>query len=267
MAKNNNLTDFLTSMANYIRGKFPNSFAGTPLDPQGFESAIDWGVNQAIENERANAIEYEYSRFWDSFQFNGTRRNYYYAFTNMDLNKRGWNNETLRPKHDLILTSAELMFRGCGYEGSLTELLNIQGITIDTSGCKGNTVNNMFSYSKFTEIPLLDFSNLTYMYQTFASSLIETVSIKVGENVTWKETFNGCSKLKNLTIIGTTGTNGLNVSYSPLLTHDSLMSIINALKDYSGSGDTRTCTLGATNLAKLTDAEKQQATNKGWTLA
>ena len=47
---------------------------------------------------------------------------------------------------------------------------------------------------------------------------------------------------------------------------EELNSIINALKDYSGSGKTYTCTLGATNLAKLTDAEKAIATEKGWTL-
>lgn len=52
------------------------------------------------------------------------------------------------------------------------------------------------------------------------------------------------------------------------LTHDSLMSIINGLKDYSGTGTTHTCTLGSTNLAKLTDEEIAIATEKkGWTLA
>jgi hypothetical protein len=45
------------------------------------------------------------------------------------------------------------------------------------------------------------------------------------------------------------------------------MNVINILKDYSGSGTTYTLTLGSTNLAKLTDAEKAIATEKGWTLA
>ena len=63
--------------------------------------------------------------------------------------------------------------------------------------------------------------------------------------------------------------NGLDVSYCEYLTHDSLMSIINCLKDYSDyTGTTNwVCTLGATNLAKLTDAEKAIATENGWTLA
>jgi hypothetical protein len=47
------------------------------------------------------------------------------------------------------------------------------------------------------------------------------------------------------------------------LTHDSLMSIINALPVSTGG---YTCTLNATNLAKLTDEEKAIAIDKGWTL-
>lgn len=48
------------------------------------------------------------------------------------------------------------------------------------------------------------------------------------------------------------------------LTHDSLMVVINGLQTVT---TTQTLSLGSTNLAKLTEAEKQIATNKGWTLA
>lgn len=48
------------------------------------------------------------------------------------------------------------------------------------------------------------------------------------------------------------------------LTHDSLMVFINGLQTVT---TTQKLTLGATNLAKLTDAEKKIATDKGWTLA
>ena len=42
------------------------------------------------------------------------------------------------------------------------------------------------------------------------------------------------------------------------------MVFINGLQTVTS---TRTLTLGETNLAKLTEAEKQIATDKGWTLA
>ena len=48
------------------------------------------------------------------------------------------------------------------------------------------------------------------------------------------------------------------------LTHDSLMVVINGLQTVT---TTQTLTLGSTNLAKLTEADKKIATDKGWTLA
>lgn len=55
----------------------------------------------------------------------------------------------------------------------------------------------------------------------------------------------------------------LDLHYCTALSHDSLMVIINGLQTVEG----KTLTLGTDNLAKLTDAEKQIATDKGWTLA
>ena len=52
-----------------------------------------------------------------------------------------------------------------------------------------------------------------------------------------------------------------------LLSRDSLLSIINILKDYSGTGTSQTLTIGETALARLTDDDISIATNKGWTLA
>ena len=56
----------------------------------------------------------------------------------------------------------------------------------------------------------------------------------------------------------------LYLSYCENLTHDSIMVIINGLQTVTS---TQTLTLGSTNLAKLTEAEKQIAIDKGWTLA
>lgn len=56
----------------------------------------------------------------------------------------------------------------------------------------------------------------------------------------------------------------LNMSSCSKLTHDSLMVVINGLQTVTS---TQTLKLGSTNLAKLTEADKKIATDKGWTLA
>ena len=56
----------------------------------------------------------------------------------------------------------------------------------------------------------------------------------------------------------------LSLSTCNNLTNDSIMVVINGLQTVTS---TQTLTLGSTNLAKLTEAEKKIATDKGWTLA
>lgn len=57
----------------------------------------------------------------------------------------------------------------------------------------------------------------------------------------------------------------LNLSASTLLTHESLMNVINGLYDIASLGcNTQNLNLGTTNLAKLTEDEIAIATNKGW---
>ena len=54
------------------------------------------------------------------------------------------------------------------------------------------------------------------------------------------------------------------ISYSKKFTRDALVEIIGNLKAQT-SGN-KTLTMGATNLAKLTEADKKIATDKGWIL-
>ena len=64
--------------------------------------------------------------------------------------------------------------------------------------------------------------------------------------------------------------NGFNVSANftsfPNLSADSLVKMINALKDLNGSS-AKSLTIGETNLAKLTSEQIAIATNKNWTLS
>ena len=74
--------------------------------------------------------------------------------------------------------------------------------------------------------------------------------------------FASCSSLKSIlmTNIGV----ALDISASTQFERSDLLVILNNLKTVTS---TKTLTMGATNLAKLTDEDKAIATNKGWTLA
>ena len=80
----------------------------------------------------------------------------------------------------------------------------------------------------------------------------------------------GRNPLEDFEIIGgTININGFDFHWSTKLSHDSLMSIINALQDKTTdtSGTSWVVTLGTENLAKLSDSQKAIATQKGWSLA
>lgn len=122
----------------------------------------------------------------------------------------------------------------------------------DTS--KATTLNNMFvNCPNLKTVPAYNGSLITSMSnaQLFSTSSTQPKTVT---------SFGG--------LIGTKY--GYNVQYMTNLTVESLMNIINGLYDFSdGTPHTTantTMTLGATNLAKLTDEQKAVAIDKGWIL-
>jgi hypothetical protein len=212
----------------------------------------------------------EWSDFWNSVQNNGNRTDYKRAFYNTG---KIWGSTTFKPKYNITCVGdASEMFYDFGLnlpDFDLMGLLQLAGVTLDTS--LATSVTQIFAYNRVvTRVPTLDFSNVSALTSVFVyCDRLETVKkIIVSPNTTFSGVFHHCPKLKNLTVGGIIGQNGFDVQRSVDLTHDSLMSIINALADKKGdSSQTWTVTLGATNIAKLTDAEKQIARNKGWALA
>ena len=221
-------------------------------------------LDTCVDNVYEAGKKAEYDRFWDIYQENGKRKHYMNAFSGI-----GWGNDTFKPKYDLIPINAYMLFRESNIVGDLTKILKDLGISLSFSNC----TNNQYAFysSKFTKIGLVDFDAVT---STAISAFgycsdLESVEIKVNENTVFNQMWTNCTALINLVIHGTIGQNGFNVKWSTLLSHDSLMSIINALQDKTGdtSGTSWVCTLGTENLAKLSDAEKAIATEKGWSLA
>ena len=162
------------------------------------------------------------------------------------------------------------MFKGCS---SLKQIP-----LLNTKSC--NNMQYMFSEcSSITEIPELDTSNVITMWYMFfkCTSLTTVPMLDASKIINVYNMFNNCSSLvtlgglKNLGMsyptnwIDNVSEATLNLSDSPLLTHDSLMNVINNLYDIKSKGvKTQTLQLGDTNKAKLTAEEIAIATNKGW---
>lgn len=175
-----------------------------------------------------------------------------------------WNDDTFRPKYDIVLpTSSQYLFKGCRIT-DLKGLLEKCGKTFNSS----NATNfyQMFSGSTITRIPTVDARKASVLSYTFnnCAALKSVDKLIVSASTTYEGVFHNCSELEDIIFDGTIGQNFMMYNCDKL-THDSLMSILNALE--AKTEGTWTVTLGTTNLAKLTDAEKAIATQKGWTLA
>ena len=153
------------------------------------------------------------------------------------------------------VTDMHWMFRGC---------LSLTTIPLfDTS--KVTSMNGMFNgSSSLTSIPLFDTSKVTSMDFMFdgCSSLTSIPSFDVSKVTRMYYTLRDCSSLETIHMINI-GTD-LDISSSTKFTREALLEIIGNLKTVTS---TTRLTMGATNLAKLTDEEKAIATNKGWSLA
>lgn len=136
----------------------------------------------------------------------------------------------------------------------------------------GTDFNHMFygmaeieTFPSFNTVKGLNFDGMFGM--CMKAKTIEGIDLSSATSV--QLMFDLCSELENITFNGNIKITGLDLSLCTKLTHESLMSAINALYDWASEGGANTYTLklGSTNLAKLTDAEKAIATQKGWTLA
>ena len=147
---------------------------------------------------------------------------------------------------------------------------------------KVTTMSMMFYNSGITTIPELDTSKVTSVYNMFysCSGLITIPKLNFEKVNNVSGFIDGASNVVNIGGFENLGkaylTNksanysnyGLVLTNCSKLTHDSLMNIINNLYDIKTKGcQAQRLQLGPTNLAKLTDEEKQIAINKGWNVS
>jgi len=152
------------------------------------------------------------------------------------------------------------MFANCSKLTKVPPLLNTS---------KGTNFASMFNTcTALTEIPEIDTSNgtnFTFMFNS-CKALVRIPKLDVSKGTNFERIFYDCVSLEEVRFDGSINASIL-FSQSPKLSHDSLTSIINALADFSEdtSGKTFKLTLGATNLAKLTEDELNIIYEKGWT--
>lgn len=163
------------------------------------------------------------------------------------------------------------MFNKEGSGASLKTALSNSNVILDTS--KATSLSSMFGYSAVLDVPVINTTSADQVDRIFESSrilkTIDTLVLRDNGSQTFNNVFVNCNELENLAIEGAIGQNGFNVQWCSKLTHDSLISIINALQDKTSdtSGTVWKVTVGETNLAKLSDDELEIARQKGWNIA
>ena len=155
------------------------------------------------------------------------------------------------------VTDFRNMFQSCLY---------ITGVPLLNTS-KGRNFSGMFyACNNIKSIPQFDTSQATNMANAFRECYaLEVIPALEVSNVTnLGDVFRSCDRLKEIHMYGMSASFG--ISASTLFTEAALVEIIGNLADLTGQTP-QTLTMGATNLAKLTQAEKDVATAKNWTLA
>lgn len=264
MARTDNLTNYLTDVADAIREKkgttdvIPaNTFdeeiknIQTGIIPVGTIDITKNGTHDVTNYENANVqvsgggdvSEYFESEL-NSINNNGeTSGGWRYlvkklsdftipsSATSMRYFFTGFKGKTIPYIDTSNVAIASEMFRGCENITTIQEL----------DGSKFNDIQNMFGVSSFIDdmTKLVNFGGLKNLGQAYLTTQSANYS--------------------NYT---------LNLSACINLSHDSLMNVINGLYDIASAGvQPQNLQLGSTNLAKLTEDEIAIATNKGWTVS
>ena len=333
MAKNDNLGDFLTDIANSIRTK-----TGTTelINAQDFSDkilSIQTGGGNTLKNlldatKNADYLFYEYqgTSIDDLIQYNDTEnvesmsRTFYrskvvnvpelntskvkdfsYALTYSSINEfPNWNfsnaetigyllSQCRSLKTDIVINnlsklSGDYCLNGiCQQSAIKSATLNdlnpdtvysldqaffdcgwLTSISLNTTTgvpMKVKSMSETFNYSsQLKTLPLMDLTQCT-SFSVIGCNSLESIPAYDMSNIT---SIN-ISNLYKLAEFHATGMKvSFNISSSTKFTREALVEILNNLATITS---TQTLTMGATNLAKLTDEDKAIATNKGWTLA
>lgn len=130
-------------------------------------------------------------------------------------------------------------------------------------------VINSSAFSDCDKIATINISlscRIIYGYAFNRCNNLSTVNLPASLTSIEKSTFANCVSLTNVTLGYNFNCDNLDLSASTKYSVNTLVAMLTALADRSEQ-TAYTLTLGATNLAKLSDEQKAIATDKNWTLA
>ena len=184
--------------------------------------------------------------FWDGYLGPYTRTN-----MNCMFSGSGWTADNFRPPFDMAPTNAlELFYNTSRLSIDLVEHLSALGVSLDFSNC--TNFYYCFFNSEITHVGVIDIRKAANTIIMFGEKIHTIDRLVVAENVVFDRSFQRCFGLVNLTVEGTIGKNGFDVSRAPL-SKTSLTSIVSALSP-TASGLTVTLRLSAVNAAFETAA-------------
>lgn len=226
----------------------------------GYEEGYAQGSAEADHNYYVgynDGKQAEYDRFWDGYQRNGTRTDYFNAF-------RYWQSASFRPKYSIRPTNASNMFAYADMPFSLIDAIEQAGIVFDTSAA--TDISGVFWGANFTETPdikAVKCKNINNVY--YGCTKLKKATLTIDADITQANaTFGSCAELEDLTINGTIPCD-IDFASCIKLTNASVQSIIDALADLTGA-TAKTIKFYATVGANLTDAQKATITAKNWQL-
>ena len=162
----------------------------------------------------------EYDRFWDSQQNYGKVENYDHFYSGS-----GWNKQTYKPKYDMHITSAYMMFRYFNRNKNPIDFVNDISVVLDFSKC------TQFAYTFYaasvSHLGTIDTRSATTLGGAFQHTTLTTIDlliVKDDGSTNIGDAFLSSTRLKHLTIEGLIAKNA-DFGDNPL-TAESLVSIV-----------------------------------------
>ena len=196
------------------------------------------------ENEQKiyeNGKQAEYDRFWEDFQWGGTRTDYAAAFARWRRIKE------IKPKYPVVAVGdAASIFYNFGRDIAT-------GVKVDNVDFSQTTNLTAAFYGCLTieEIGEIIPNDLEILGTCFAfcNKLHTIKKLKLSERTTYSTLgFRDCNELVNMEVLGTIGQPNLTLQYSTKLSKSSITSVVNALST-SKTGLTVTLSKTAVNKA------------------